>query len=157
MGRHQREETNHSELRAWPVSPGGLKCLRAVSYTLFSMGYFIGTIDVMDSLKMYTFLLGVLPLKSRLVTNLSKLSSPSKNYKTVWPNLGDTLARRRCEMCISVCALCDMYKSQHQGLGFFVYLSFHVTLVQLRLWGKPSLSCQNSWCALSQTIYWCWV
>lgn len=52
------------------------------------------------------------------------------------------------------CVTCKSPSSKGSG---FLLSEFHVTLVQLRLWGKPSLSCQSSWCALSQTIYWCWV
>lgn len=67
---------------------------------------------------------------------------------------GDTAALWNSHFC--VCLMWHVEDPTPEAKAFF-YLSFYVTSVQLCLWGKPSLSCQSSWCALSQTIYWCWV
>lgn len=96
-------------------------------------------------------------LGSCLVTQLSKLSMLSNELQDCVTYIGwqdDTVAPRNTHFTERF--MWHVKVPAPKTWAFF-YLSFYVTLVRLRLSGKPSLSCQGFWCALSQTIYWCWV
>lgn len=153
-GEHQREETNHGGLKA-RCTPPGLQCCKlslSSSRRLLRVEHFKLINRIYRLLKKWTWRRGS--------PRLSKLSRRLKNHNSPWPSLGDVVTQLLHVIYISTLwhaqVPAPLQKKKPQAF-FFSLRVFVVTLVRLRLWRKPSLSCQNSWCALSQTIYWCWV